>query len=131
MLNYKNIHHIALTISDYEQSLNWYRDILGLDRLYPDSELRNPCFIANGPVILALFKARTDEPTPKPEQNGSLIVRHCAFCMDGPSFDSTKEKLNEQDIPFRFADHTRQKPPRHSMYFFDPDGHEIEVTTEV
>ncbi len=131
MLNYKNIHHIALTISDFDQSLAWYNEILGLDRIYPDAELRNPCFIANGPVILALFKARNDDPARKPEQNENLIVRHCAFCVDVPSFESTQEKLNEREIPFRFANHSGQTPPRHSIYFSDPDGHEIEITTEV
>ena len=131
MLNYTNIHHIALTISDFNHSLRWYSDILSLERLYPDAELRNPCFIANGPVILALFRAKDKNPAPKPEQDESLIFRHCAFCVDRPSFEITQNKLNEREIPFRFSNHSGQTPPRHSIYFYDPDGHEIEITTEV
>ena len=33
MFNYHRIHHIALTISDYDQSVSWYRDVLGLARM--------------------------------------------------------------------------------------------------
>ena len=131
MLTVRNIHHVALTISNYEQSLRWYRELLEFERVYPGDDLKNPVFIVKGPAILALFKAATDSPSTKPEQNSSLIVRHFALCVDGPSFEAVRARLEERSMESRFADHSSQTPQRLSLYFCDPDGHEIEITTEV
>ena len=131
MHNYHRIHHIALTISDYDRSVNWYRDVLGLERVYPEAELKNPVFIAHGPVILALFKSGTDKPSPKPEQSDSLIVRHFALCVDVPGFDSARTRLDERNIDFRFADHSGQTPKRHSIYFCDPSPVSGSITSVV
>jgi catechol-2,3-dioxygenase len=40
-------------------------------------------------------------------------------------FERARHDLHERGIAITFADHTAA----HSIYFTDPDGHELEITT--
>ena len=48
-----------------------------------------------------------------------------AFRVDRPSFEAVQAHLTAQGIPFTFSDHDIS----HSIYFSDPDGHRLEITT--
>jgi len=52
-------------------------------------------------------------------------VLHVAFRVDRESFETAQKTLERREIDFRFSDHGIC----HSIYFEDPDGHEIELTT--
>jgi catechol-2,3-dioxygenase len=41
------------------------------------------------------------------------------------NFEAAQEVLADREIPFHFSDHSVS----HSIYFEDPDGHELELTT--
>ena len=65
----------------------------------------------------------TDDPNiPLPD---GLPIHHLAFRVDRADFKSAKETLRQRGIEFEFQDHEIV----HSIYFFDPDGHLIELTT--
>ena len=50
---------------------------------------------------------------------------HLAFRATRKSFLAAQEELKQRGIKFEFQDHEIS----HSIYFSDPDGHELEITT--
>jgi glyoxylase I family protein len=57
-----------------------------------------------------------------PESTG---LRHVAFAVSGDDLSLARERLNEHGVEFRSEDHGNAL----SVYFTDPDGHVIELTT--
>ncbi len=53
------------------------------------------------------------------------MMRHLAFRVDRANFETAQVELRARGVSFEFADHDIA----HSIYFCDPDGHEIELTT--
>jgi catechol 2,3-dioxygenase-like lactoylglutathione lyase family enzyme len=52
-------------------------------------------------------------------------IHHLAFRLDRANFKAAQEALRQQGIEFEFQDHMVV----HSVYFYDPDGHLIELTS--
>ena len=52
-------------------------------------------------------------------------MRHLAFKVDRANFEQAQQELKARGIEFEFQDHMIS----HSIYFNDPDGHQIELTT--
>jgi catechol-2,3-dioxygenase len=83
-----------------------------------------PTFIAKGDTAIALFPLRsTDSKSASPA--GRIGMLHLAFRANRKNFLSAQEELKRRGIKFEFQDHEIS----HSIYFRDPDGHELEITT--
>jgi catechol 2,3-dioxygenase-like lactoylglutathione lyase family enzyme len=54
-----------------------------------------------------------------------MDMLHLAFRADRKNFVVAQRELKERGITFEFQDHEIS----HSIYFRDPDGHELEITT--
>ena len=50
---------------------------------------------------------------------------HLAFRASRANFQAAREELKDRGIRFEFEDHEIA----HSIYFNDPDGHKLEITT--
>jgi catechol-2,3-dioxygenase len=50
---------------------------------------------------------------------------HLALRANRKNFLAAQEELKRRGIQFEFSDHEIS----HSIYFRDPDGHELEITT--
>jgi catechol 2,3-dioxygenase-like lactoylglutathione lyase family enzyme len=50
---------------------------------------------------------------------------HLAFRADRKNFGAAQQELKTRGIKFEFQDHEIA----HSIYFRDPDGHQLEITT--
>jgi catechol 2,3-dioxygenase-like lactoylglutathione lyase family enzyme len=50
---------------------------------------------------------------------------HLAFRADRENFLAAQQELKKGGIKFEFQDHEIA----HSIYFRDPDGHQLEITT--
>jgi catechol 2,3-dioxygenase-like lactoylglutathione lyase family enzyme len=120
----EHIDHVALTVRDVARSIGWYRDVLGLERKHQDVWGDHPAMVFAGDTGLALFPARGDVAN-APDPRATAIMRHLAFQVDRPNFLRAQESLRAQGIEFTFEDHTIS----HSIYFRDPDGYELELTT--
>lgn len=118
----EHIDHVALSVSDPLKSLAWYRDVLGLERRYQEAWGDYPIVLCAGESGIALFPAKS--PTTAPDHSG-LPFRHIAFRASRVNFEQAKAELRARGIAFEFQDHKIS----HSVYFFDPDGFEIELTT--
>lgn len=120
----EGLDHIALTVSDVARSIAWYQEVLGLERRYQEVWGDMPAVLvgANGSG-LALFASRG--PAPAPDVRATLVARHIAFRVGRATFERARADLPRQGIAVEHQHHTVSE----SIYFRDPDGHQIELTT--
>jgi len=121
-MNLDAIDHVALAVRDVERSAQWYVDVLGFDRQHDDVWGGYPVFVGKNDAAIALFPIRDKEGTKTPS---SVRVLHFAFRTTRKEFLAAQTELKQRGIDFEFQDHEIS----HSIYFDDPDGHEIEITT--
>jgi catechol 2,3-dioxygenase-like lactoylglutathione lyase family enzyme len=123
MIELEGIDHVALAVRDPARSAAWYIEVLGFEHRLPGRWGGVPLFVGKGTTALALFPLQTAEPKPRPR--GSITMLHIAFRTSGTGFLAAQEELKQRGIAFEFQDHEIS----HSIYFHDPDGHELEITT--
>lgn len=120
----EGIDHVALSVSDVGRSVRWYSDVLGLERRHP--EWGNvPAMVCAGQTCVALFENGDPAARQIADEDGWLAMRHLAFRVDRQMFDRAQEELRAAEIEYDFQDHDIA----HSIYFGDPDGHMLELTT--
>lgn len=124
MFRLEGIDHVALTVRDVERSVRWYQEVLGLARLHQEVWGSFPAVVGIGTTSLALFPVASHQPDGPPGP-GTLCVRHVAFRVDRRSFESARVELGARGIGLEIQDHQIA----HSIYFRDPDGHQLEITT--
>jgi catechol 2,3-dioxygenase-like lactoylglutathione lyase family enzyme len=119
----EGIDHVALAVRDVERSAKWYVDVLGFERLHQGMWNGIPTFIGKGNTAIALFPVRGEHS--EPGTHGTIEMLHLAFRANGKNFLGAQEELKRRGIKLEFQDHEIS----HSIYFHDPDGHELEITT--
>ena len=117
----EGIDHVALSVRDIERAAQWYIDVLGFERRYEGAWNGVPTFIAKGNTAIALFPAKPGSTS----SGDGIRMLHLAFRADRENFRVAQEELKRRDIKFGFEDHEIS----HSIYFSDPDGHKLEITT--
>ena len=120
----EGIDHVALSVRDIERSANWYIEVLGFERLHEGMWDGVPTFIGKGNTGIALFPASLDEKS-TPSTHRDIRMLHLAFRADRKNFITAQEELKRRGIKFEFEDHEIS----HSIYFRDPDSHQLEITT--
>jgi catechol 2,3-dioxygenase-like lactoylglutathione lyase family enzyme len=124
MFKHEGIDHVALSVRDVERSVRWYIDVLGFEKRYEGIWDGAPVFIGKGETALAIFPVRENE-SEAAAQPAPIRLLHLALRADGANFLKAQEELKARGIKFTFQDHEIS----HSIYFCDPDGHELEITT--
>ena len=118
----EGIDHVAVGVRDIERSAKWYIDVLGFERLHDGVWNGVPTFVGKGNTGIALFPA-TQEP--KTSKQREIRMLHLAFRANRANFLTAQNELKKHGIKFEFQDHEIS----HSIYFRDPDGHQLEITT--
>ena len=124
MFKIEALDHVALSVRDVERSARWYADVLGFKRQHEGMWDGVPIFVGNGDAAIALFPA-CEEIGSTSRDRAAVRTLHFAFRADRENFLRAQDELNKRAIPFDFQDHEIS----HSIYFRDPDGHQIEITT--
>lgn len=128
------IDHVELTVPDRYEAARWYQSVLGL-RVLEDFEFwaDDP----NGPLMIGTAEAGTKLALfeGKPEGSQRTMGFHLtAFRVSGEMFLRFVALLDELQLVGRhgrpvtardLADHTKAC----SLYFVDPWGHELELTS--
>jgi catechol-2,3-dioxygenase len=120
----EGIDHVALSVRDIEQSVKWYIEVLGFERLHEGMWNGVPSFIGKGNTALALFPAKPNGKSTSPSRE-AIRMLHLAFRADRKNFLAAQRELQKRGIKFEFQDHEIS----HSIYFSDPDGRILEITT--
>jgi catechol 2,3-dioxygenase-like lactoylglutathione lyase family enzyme len=131
------IHHVAYRCKDAKETVNWYVDNLNMDFILAIAENHVPSTHEPDPYMHVFLDAGNDNvlaffelPT-KPEMgrdpNTPEWVQHIAFKVkDRETLIAFKEKLEKNGVEvLGITDHSIF----HSIYFFDPNGHRVELAT--
>ena len=118
----RRLDHVSLNVSDRPRSIAWYREILGLEQRGTPRRDDWPVFMGDFGACVALFQAQVVSPDRAPESTG---LRHVAFMVGREDLAAAQERLRQRGVEFRFEDHGNA----HSLYFPDPDGNVIELTS--
>ena len=118
----EGIDHVAIGVRDVERSAKWYIEVLGFERLHEGMWNGVPTFIGKGNTGIALFPASHES---KPSNRREIRMLHLAFRANRENFLAAQRELEKCGIEFEFQDHEIT----HSIYFRDPDGHQLEITT--
>jgi catechol 2,3-dioxygenase-like lactoylglutathione lyase family enzyme len=120
----EGIDHVALAVSDLERSARWYIDVFGFVRQHEEVWGGYPVFVGKENVAIALFPTR-DGAKSTSSSRPPIRMLHFAFRATRKNFLAAQDQLKQLGIEFEFQDHEIS----HSIYFHDPDGHELEITT--
>lgn len=136
MINIKQIHHVAYRCKDAKETADFYKKYLNMDLLVciaedkvPSTKEPNPymhIFLDAGMRNILAFFEITGAKEMSRDQNTPLWVQHIAFELDSmEAILEAKKELEGKGIEvLGVTDHTIIK----SIYFFDPNGHRLELT---
>jgi glyoxylase I family protein len=136
MINLTQIHHVAYRCKDAKETADFYKNTLNMDLLVciaedkvPSTKEPNPymhIFLDAGMGNILAFFEITGEKEMGRDQNTPKWVQHIAFQVkDEEALLQAKQELEGKGIDvLGVTDHSIIK----SIYFFDPNGHRIELT---
>ncbi|MBL8325636.1 MAG: VOC family protein [Rubrivivax sp.] len=133
------IHHVAYRCKDAKETVDWYVKHLKMDFVLAIAEDQVPSTKAPDPYmhlfldagngsVLAFFEL-SNAPAMGRDTNTPDWVQHIAFKVDSvETLEETKSRLEAAGIPVvGVTDHAIFK----SIYFFDPNGHRLELAADV
>lgn len=134
----RKIHHVAYRCRDAAETVGFYREVLGMDftiafaeDFVPSTQEPDPymhVFLdAGGGNVLAFFELPTREPMGR-DPNTPAWVQHIAFSVENLTvLEETRRRLLARGIEVVGpTDHGLFR----SIYFFDPNGHRLELTVD-
>ena len=116
----EQIDHVALRCASPEATMAWYVSTLGFERVFAEHWSGVPIFLRLGSTFVALFPRRSGD------RAAESAISHLALrATSYADFQSAQTELQARGISFEFQDHEVS----HSIYFRDPDGFQLEITT--
>ncbi len=139
MITIEKIHHVAYRCKDAKETTLWYQEKLNMDLVLAIAENEVPSTKAPDPYmhifldagnenVLAFFEL-PNSPAMDRDRNTPEWVQHIALRVANyEALVSAKEELVSKGIDVL-------GPVNHgvfkSIYFFDPNGHRLELATDV
>ncbi|WP_020571153.1 VOC family protein [Neolewinella persica] len=120
-----HLDHVAVRATDPALSIEWYENVLGLKQYRLEAWGEFPVFMLSGKVGVAIFPAK--EGPSYPPNIGATGIDHFAFNVSNQDFTAAQQHYKALGLSYSFQDHHYF----HSIYTKDPDGHIVELTTQV
>ena len=119
MSEFLAIQHVSVMVADTQQSLLFYRDVLGLaeDSLRPDLGYPGAWLIVGAQQIHLLELPNPDPVMGRPVHGGR--DRHCALTLR--DLDALRRRLEAAGIPY-----TMSRSGRRALFCRDPDNNALE-----
>jgi len=122
--------HISIIGSNEADTVDFYRDILGMPLVLRQPNLDDPSmthlFFDTGDGRMLTFFV-SDQPSNRGGQRpGVGAVHHLAFSVDAEQFGEIKDALSEEDIQYNEFN----RGAFHSLYTTDHNGLVIELATD-
>ncbi len=108
------LHHLALRTQDVERLARFYVDVLGLEEVR-DARPR-AVWLGLEDAVLMIERGEPGEPPP-PSGSRELV----AFAVDAAAKDAVRERVGARGCDDGETEHT--------VYFRDPDGRRVGVST--
>ena len=137
-MNIDRIHHVAYRCLDAKQTVEWYVKNLGMDFVLAIAEDQVPSTKAPDPYmhvfldaghgnVLAFFELPNAAQMGR-DENTPEWVQHLAFKVKTQDeLKDYKDRLKANGVEvLGVTDHTIF----HSIYFFDPNGHRLEIACD-
>jgi lactoylglutathione lyase len=116
MLPIRGLYEVAIRVKDLPKSEAFYRDVLGLQVGIRD-ERRNWLFLrAGGDAGMIVLQ----------EDKGEWPRQHFAFTVDEADIERAAGLLRDRGIEVK-GPSFHEWVPATSIYFTDPDGHDLEL----
>lgn len=116
MLPICGVYEVAIRVADLAKSEVFYREILGLDVCRRDEHRRWLFLRAGGQAGMVVLQ---EDRAPWPTQ-------HFAFAIEEGDLESAVASLQKRGVVVRGPVHHEWMSAK-AVYFFDPDGHELEI----
>jgi catechol 2,3-dioxygenase-like lactoylglutathione lyase family enzyme len=122
----QGISEIVLHVRNRDRSLNFYRDLLGLDVISP-AEFAGPVFLKAGegnagiPQMVVLVTLPDDAG----DFQDPSHLHHLALEVEPADFDVFHQRCSDAGLEVRSGQHP--VIPSRTMYIDDPDGNEVEL----
>lgn len=130
--------HVALHCRDAQKTVDFYQGILGLemtiaDRVVGHRHLGPDCnylhlFFKLGDGNFIAFFDTPDVPFPSEGANRLIFDHYAYFAANSSEVDGYKQRLENAGTK---VDGPIVRPPFHSIYFKDPNGYHMEITSHI
>jgi catechol 2,3-dioxygenase-like lactoylglutathione lyase family enzyme len=114
-----DVHHIAFRSQDVDRLERFYAGVLGLQVVRRDDD-RGSVWLRAGSAFLMLERAAAGEAPSLPARLGSLDL--VAFAIDERDRETWRERLAGAAVSV-------EAETAHTLYFRDPDGRRIGVSS--
>ena len=126
MIRVLGIDHAAISVKNLEVSLKFYTEVLGLKispREYQKAGVEY--FLDCGESLIGLIQG---DPAGEKHflQDSGLGGNHVSFRVPTKDFDAAVEDLKKRNIVITFL---KKREKSWSVYFLDPDGNKLELTS--
>ncbi|HYB99927.1 MAG TPA: VOC family protein [Candidatus Limnocylindrales bacterium] len=116
MIEIAGVYEIAVKVADLERSAAFYCDVLGLGVGLRDDSRRWLFLRAGGAAGMVVLQ----------EDRGSWPQQHFAFTVTADALERAAAELQGRGIVVD-GPMTHDWIPARSLYFADPDGHDVEL----
>ncbi len=118
------LEHVNLTVSDLQRSIDLYCDLLGMHvRWQGTTSNGNPAaHVGDDRCYLALFQSSPDLAARSAVDYNAVGLNHFGFVVD--DLDAARARLEGHGLS---SHHEADYEPGRRLYFFDPDGIEVEL----
>ncbi len=116
----RGLYEVAIRVRDLAKSEAFYREILGLEVGIRDERRKMLFLRAGGQAGMVVLQ----------EDKGAWPTQHFAFMVEEVDLDAAAEALVKRGVAIEGPVFHDWMPAR-SVYFSDPDGHDLELCSPV
>ena len=120
MLPIRGLYEVAIRVKQLSRAEAFYREILGLEVGIRDEERKWLFLLAGGQAGMLVLQ----------EDKGEWPTEHFAFTIDEADVEHAVAVLRERGVAVR-GQFLHEWMPAKSVYFTDPDGHELELCAPI
>ncbi len=120
MLPIRGLYEVAIRVKDLAESETFYRETLGLEVGLRDEQRRWLFLRAGGQAGMVVLQ----------EDKATWPTQHFAFLVEGVDIEAAITSLRQQGVSVEGPVYHEWMPAK-SVYFSDPDGHDLELCAPV
>lgn len=117
MIVIESVNHIGLTVSNLEESINFYRDLFDFEVF--DKSTPGQAFIRIADIIICLSEVDG-------YKNDDGSKNRISFYVDEEDFEDAMDELEESEIEIIYGPENLRNGQ--SVIFLDPDRNQIELS---